>query len=126
MLAVIVIKGENTLLVEEVEELTFNEFAPLLTVVVSLAIVQFTLDFPHTSATASPPVVVLSIVAVPSNPPFNPRKDLVCPHPISAIPKRERMRNVRCKKARKEKQLVPGTKREGDNDLHERMAKVVN
>jgi hypothetical protein len=64
--------------VEAVEELTFKDFAPLLTVVVSLAIVQFTLDFPHTPSTANPPMVVLSIVAVPSNPPFNPRKDLVC------------------------------------------------
>ena len=78
--------GENNLAVNEVLLLTFIELAPLRTVVVSFAIVMFAFDLVHLLATGEEPVLTLSIVAEPSNPPSRPRKEVVCAQ-LVALPK---------------------------------------
>ena len=60
------------------EELIFNEFTPLLTIVVSFAMVEVVPDRVHFPLEAPEELPELSIVAVPSKPPSRPRYESAC------------------------------------------------
>ena len=75
------ISGENTLLNVELTELTFKEFNPLRTTRASFAMVAEPTDFVQLFIKGVGLVLPFIMVAPPSKPPSNPRKEFVCAVP---------------------------------------------